>query len=221
MTIETTKHIAAIAFLFAAVTLTGCLAKEGPESGFTGGGGNTQNRPPTISGNPQTVVMMGDSYSFTPTASDPDGDNLTFSVQNLPVWASFDSSIGRISGQPSLGNIGVFERVVVSVSDGIATASIPEFSITVSQVQLGSMTLAWTPPTENTDGTALTNLAGYRIYYGLSQGNYPNRVNIDNPGLASYVVENLVPNTYYVVATSVNLMGVESSYSNVVVKSVQ
>ena len=221
MTFGTTKRIAAIAILFATATLTGCLAKVESETGFTGLAGDNQNSPPTISGNPQTAVMMGDSYSFTPSASDPDGDSLMFSVQSLPGWASFDTTTGRLSGQPSLGNVGVFERIVISVSDGIDTASIPEFSITVSQAALGSMTLSWTPPTENTDGTALTNLAGYRLYYGLSQGNYPNRVIIDTVGLTSYVVDNLVPNTYYVVATSVNSMGVESSYSNVAVKSVQ
>ncbi len=220
MTFGTTKRIAAMAILFSAATLTGCLTKEDSETGFTGGGQQPQNNPPTISGNPQTAVMMGDNYSFTPSASDPDGDTLTFSVQNQPVWASFDSSIGRLSGQPSLGDVGVFERVVISVSDGQASASTPEFSITVSQAELGSMTLSWTPPTENTDGTALTDLAGYRIYYGLSEGIYPDQVNIETAGLASYVVENLVPNTYYVVATSVNSMGVESAYSNVAVKTV-
>jgi hypothetical protein len=210
-----------MAVFFATATLTGCLAKDGSETGFTGGGQDTLNSPPVISGNPQTAIMMGDSYSFTPTASDPDGDSLTFSVQNLPDWVSFDSPTGRIAGQPSLVDVGVFERIVISVSDGIASASLGEFSITVSQGALGSMTLSWTPPTQNTDGTALTDLAGYRIYYGISQGNYPNRVVIDTAGITSYIVDNLVPNTYYVVATSINSFGIESAYSNVAVNTVQ
>ena len=221
MTTGTRKHRVAIAVLLTAATLAGCLTKEESDPGTTGGEDRTQNNPPTISGTPQTAVTMGNTYSFTPTASDPDGDNLTFSVQNLPVWASFESSTGRLTGQPSLADVGVFERIVVSVSDGIATTSLPEYSITVSQVALGSMTLSWTPPTQNTDGTVLTDLAGYRLYYGLSEGNYPNRVIIDTAGLASYVVENLIPDTYYVVATSVNAMGIESAYSNVAIKTVQ
>ena len=44
--------------------------------------------------------------------------------------------------------------------------SLPAFSITVTQVGLGSMSLSWTPPTQNTDGSALTDLAGYKLYYG-------------------------------------------------------
>ncbi len=220
MTFGTTNRIAAMAILFSAAILAGCLAEEESETGSAGGGQQPQNSPPTISGNPQTAVMIGDNYSFTPSASDPDGDALTFSIQNLPVWASFDSSIGRLSGWPTLGDVGVFERVVISVTDGQASASTPGFSIIVSQAELGSMTLSWTPPTENTDGTTLIDLAGYRLYYGLSEGKYPNQVVIDTAGLASYVIENLAPNIYYVVATSVNSMGVESSYSNVAVKTV-
>jgi len=202
------------------LTLTGCLSEEDSGSDFTGSPPVVQNNPPTISGNPQTAVMMGDGYSFMPTASDPDGDALTFNVTNLPVWASFDAGTGEISGQPSLADVGIFSQVRVSVSDGSDSASLPAFDITVAQAALGSMTLSWTPPLENTDGTALTDLAGYRIYYGETQGQYPNKVVIDAPGIASYVVENLLPKTYYVVATSVNASGVESAYSNVAVKTV-
>lgn len=221
MTIEIKKRISVTAILFIAATLTGCLEKVESEAGVTVDGQDTQNSPPTISGNPQTTVIVGKSYSFSPTASDPDGDSLLFSVQGLPVWASFDSFTGQISGLPSLSHVGVFERIVISVSDGIASASIPEFSITVSQAALGSMTLSWTPPTQNTDGTTLTDLAGYRIYYGLSAGTYPNKIDINTAGISTFVVENLTPNTYYVVATSINSMGIESSYSNVAIKTVQ
>ncbi len=45
------------------------------------------------------------------------------------------------------------------------------FDITVNQIALGSATLSWKPPTENADGSALTNLAGYRIYYGRNRDN--------------------------------------------------
>jgi len=82
------------------------------------------------------------------------------------------------------------------------------------------MTLSWTPPTQNSDGSVLTDLAGYNIYFGSSQGNYPNRVGIDNQSISTYVIENLLPDTYYVVATSLNSQGVESTYSNVAVKTV-
>ena len=82
------------------------------------------------------------------------------------------------------------------------------------------MTLDWTPPTQNEDGSTLTDLAGYFIYYGESSGSYPNRIRIDNPSISTYVVENLLPRTYYIVATSFNSTGIESRYSGEAVKTV-
>ena len=223
MTQRNTRYITLFLLTISSMFLSGCLTKEdtGSDSAFAGNPPVDQNSPPLISGNPQTAVMMGDNYSFTPTANDPDGDALTFSVSNLPAWASFSSGSGTISGQPSLADVGVYSNVTVSVSDGASSAGLPAFDITVTQAALGSMTLSWTPPTENTDGSTLTDLAGYRIYYGTSQGNYPNRVDVDTAGVSSYVVDNLLPNTYFVVATSVNSVGVESAYSNVAIKTVE
>ena len=82
------------------------------------------------------------------------------------------------------------------------------------------MTLTWTAPTANTDGSPLTDLNGYRIYYGTSSGVYPNQVQVDNPGVTSFVIENLAPNTYYFVSTSINSVGVESEFSNEAITSV-
>ena len=134
--------------------------------------------------------------------------------------ASFDAATGRLSGQVLLGDVGVYENIRISVSDGTATVSLRDFSITVSQTALGALTLNLTAPTENVDGTALTDLAGYYVYIGTSQGIYPNRVRIGNPSINTYVVENLVPDTYYLVAPSFNTQGVESAYSNIAVKTV-
>ena len=179
------------------------------------------NSAPTISGSPTKAVTEGSQYSFTPSASDPDGDSLSFSITNKPAWAAFDTATGRLSGTPQAGDVGTYADIAISVSDGQASASLAAFTITVDAISLGSVTLSWTPPTENTDGTALTDLAGYRIYWGTSSGSYPNSVTIDNPGVTTYVVENLSPGTYEFVATSYNASGVESDYSAPATKTVQ
>jgi len=83
-----------------------------------------------------------------------------------------------------------------------------------NQVGFGSATLSWMPPTENADGSVLTDLVGYKVYYGNEPGNYPMSLQIDNPGIATYVVENLTPNTYYFVVTAINSRDIESEYSN-------
>jgi hypothetical protein len=179
------------------------------------------NRAPTISGAPTTAITQGAQYVFAPSASDPDADPLTFSIANPPVWASFDTATGRLSGAPTAEHVGTTSGIVISVSDGEASASLAAFAITVQAVATGSATLSWTPPTTNTDGSSLTNLAGYKIYWGPSQGTYPNSVTLMNPGLTSYVVENLAPGSYFFVATSLNGLGVESAFSGAGSKTIQ
>ncbi len=197
------------------VLLAGCSGGMGDKETTT-----PTNNAPTISGNPPPAVKVGDNYAFTPTASDPDGDTLLFSIQNKPMWANFDTSTGTLSGVAVLGSEGTYANIQITVSDGSLSASMPQFSVDVTQVALGSATLSWTAPTQNIDGSPLTDLAAYKIYYGNSPGSYPNQIHIDNPGITTYVVENLVPNTYYFVATSINSMGVESEFSNVANKTV-
>ena len=176
--------------------------------------GDPGNAPPTISGTPPSQINANSAYGFTPVANDGDGDALTFSITGQPTWATFSTSTGRLSGTPSDGDIGVFSDIRISVSDGEASATLGPFSITVNAVSLGSVTLNWTPPTQNEDGSTLTDLAGYKIYWGTTPGTYPNSVTINGAGISSYVVDNLSPGTYEFVATSFNDGGVESVYSN-------
>jgi hypothetical protein len=75
------------------------------------------------------------------------------------------------------------------------------------------LTINWNPPTENTDGTPLTNLAGYHIHYGTQPGNYSQTIAVSNPGIATYVVDNLSPGTYYFAVAAVNSDGTESPLS--------
>ena len=71
----------------------------------------------------------------------------------------------------------------------------------VIQAATGTVTLSWTAPLENEDGTALTDLSAYTIYYGQESGDYDRTVSIDNPGMTTYVVENLTAGTWYFVAS--------------------
>ncbi len=179
------------------------------------------NRAPTISGTPATSVQAGAAYSFQPTASDPDGDTLSFSIQNRPSWATFSTSTGRLSGTPTATNAGTYSNIVISVSDGRGgTASLPAFSITVQPPVTGSATLTWTAPTQNTDGSALTNLAGYKILYGTSPSALTSVITLNNPGLTTYVIDNLPAGTWYFGMRAVNSQGVESATTSLVSKTI-
>lgn len=181
---------------------------------------DNSNRPPSIIGDPVVTIAVDNEYLFLPAASDPDGDPLSFSILNLPVWAEIDIATGRLSGIPRAGDVGQYSNIVITVNDGEYSRSLAAFAIEVVAAGSLSVTLSWTPPTQNADGSTLTDLAGYKIYYGVSEGNYPNVIIIDNPGIATYVVENLTPATYFFAATAFNSNGIESEFSNIAVKIV-
>ena len=172
------------------------------------------NRAPAITGAPGTAVMHGTQYAFTPTGHDPDGAALTYSIANAPAWASFDAATGCLSGTPGAEHVGATHGIVISVSDGERSTSLAAFTLTVHAVATGSATLSWLPPTTNSDGSPLTNLAGYKIYWGNAPDSFPSSVTLDNPGLTRYVVTDLVPGTWFFVATALNGAGVESAFSS-------
>ncbi len=87
---------------------------------------------------------------------------------------------------------------------------------TTDEGGVGQATLSWTAPDANTDGTPLTNLAGYRIYYGTSADVLDQVVEIPSVGLTTYVVANLGVGTYYFSIRAYNSVGAESALSNIV-----
>jgi hypothetical protein len=190
-----------------------------PAFGITAG--TTSTGAPRISGTPATSVRSGTAYSFTPTASDPNGDTLTFSIANRPAWGTFSTSTGRLSGTPTSSQIGTYSNIKISVSDGRSSASLPVFAIAVTDVVNGAATVSWLPPTRNSDGSTLTNLAGYRIYYGTSSGALTRTVQIANAGTARYVIDNLSPATWYFAVRAYNSSGGESAASNVASKTIR
>ncbi|NOZ67856.1 MAG: fibronectin type III domain-containing protein [Deferribacteres bacterium] len=92
----------------------------------------------------------------------------------------------------------------------------------------GAAILTWTAPETNADGTPLTDLAGYKIYYGRLSGNYTEVKDVGIPSCeprgdkteCSYTVEGLSSGTWYFAITAYDTSGNESDYSNEVSKEV-
>ncbi|AMN47473.1 hypothetical protein ACG33_10235 [Steroidobacter denitrificans] len=166
------------------------------------------------------MVLAGQSYSFQPTARDADGDALTFTVSNLPSWASFDAATGRLTGTPGSADVGIYSGIRIQVSDGQARASLGAFSITVSEVASGVATVSWLPPTQNSDGSVLTDLSGYQLHYGRAAGALDLSIVLNNPSLNSYMVENLSEGTWYFAVVAVNAQGLTSALSNIASKTI-
>ena len=183
----------------------------------------TSNGAPRISGSPPRTVAVGERYAFRPSVSDPDSTVFRFEIAGKPAWASFDVLTGSLTGTPTEGDIGTYTGIEISVTDGIDTAKLPAFSIEVvaAGTATGSVTLSWTPPSQNEDGSQLTDLAAYRILWSRNGSSFSNSARIDNPSVTRYVVENLTPGTYEFAATAINSAGVESRFSNTITRVVQ
>jgi len=177
------------------------------------GSTTTANVSPSIGGTPVTTATTGAAYSFTPSASDANGDTLTFSIQNKPSWASFNNATGQLYGTPSAA--GTNSNIIISVSDGKATAALAAFSITISSAVVASATgsalLSWTAPTTNADGTALTDLAGYHLYAGKDPSNLVLRADVVGGGNLQYQATGLDTGTWYFSISAYNSAGIESA----------
>lgn len=186
--------------------------------------GVAANHPPTISGTPSTAVTAGSSYLFQSNASDVDpADTLSFSIQNKPSWATFSTVTGVLSGTPTAANVGSYANIVITTSDGkAAPVSLQAFAINVrsAAIATGSATLSWIAPTETVDGSALTNLAGYRVYYGTNAASLTNSVDLANPATTTYVISSLSSGTYYFAVKAYTTENVESDLSNVGSKTI-
>ncbi len=185
-------------------------------SACTSGGSSSTppSTPPVITGTPSQIASVGRTYSFQPSATDADGDTLTFGISRQPQWTQFDPQTGRLSGTPASDAIGRYELIAVGVSDGIFVEWMRPFDIDVVKLGDLSITLAWEVPQENEDGSPLLDLAGYRIRYGEEPDHYPNVIEIGLPDLTEYLVEGLDAGTYFFVLSAFNRSGLESYYSD-------
>jgi hypothetical protein len=90
----------------------------------------------------------------------------------------------------------------------------------VNQVSNGTATLNWTAPTQNTDGSVLTTLAGHKVHYGTSPSALSTVIVLANPGLTTYVVTNLSPATWYFAVSAYTSNGRESRLSEIGTKTI-
>jgi hypothetical protein len=183
--------------------------------------GSAGNDAPTISGKAPKSVRYDRWYSFRPKAKDLDGDTVTFKIENQPPWATFTPHNGRLRGKPGTRHVGRYSNIKISATDGVSTVSLATFSIEVVGTATGSIAVSWVPPTERVDGSPLHDLAGYTLLWGTDPEDFANSTKIRNPGVATYVIEELTPATYYLVATAFDRRGRESDFSNVATITVE
>jgi hypothetical protein len=153
---------------------------------------------------------------------------ILLALVTLPLAACGDGSgsSGTAAAQVVSPNMGLIDRtagvgtaVSVAAPADSTTTSTPPITVAANppvSTLNGVATLDWKPPTENSDGSALTNLAGYKVYYGTSPDNLSQSVKLSNPGLTAYSVTGLTSGTWYFAVTSYSADGVESTRTTTV-----
>jgi hypothetical protein len=128
----------------------------------SGSGSGSGGSPPaksgavTIGGTPASTASAGSAYSFTPTTTDPTGRTLSFAIIGKPSWATFSSSTGKLTGTPTAANVGKFSNIEIAVNDGLTSAVLPSFAVTVSAsggtTTKDTVTISGTPSVSVTEG---------------------------------------------------------------------
>jgi len=170
-----------------------------------------------------TLAACGGGSSGSSTAaSAADTDSTTALV--APNIGTIDRSQSADSGASASPAATVASNTSNTSNTAPATATTTPPSGTKTPIPIktinGVATLDWLPPTQNSDGTILTNLAGYTVYYGTDRNNLSQSVKVSNPGLASYTVTGLTSGTWYFAVTSYSADGVESTRTAMVTTTI-
>lgn len=181
---------------------------------------SSSNRAPTISTESSAIAHVGVTYDYQPVASDPDGDTLRFTANNLPPWASMNPNTGRITGTPGENDAGEYESITIVVADAGGRTESDPFTITVFAGGAGVASLQWETPPSKVDGSPLDDLAGYRILYGRNADDLDRSVLISNPATTSYEFETLAPGVWYFAVVAVNAGGLEGPATTPAQKSI-
>lgn len=145
---------------------------------------------------------------------------------NTVSWETDKGQSGTASGEESWSVEQVplalgANTITVTATDAAGATQSDSIVINRESTGTGSATLSWLAPTERADGTALTDLAGYRIHYGRMSGVYDYQIDLHTPGIATYVVENLVPGDWFFAVTAYDSAGLESDFSNEARRDIQ
>jgi hypothetical protein len=151
-----------------------------------------------------TSVFAGDSINLTWTSTDA---------------ASCESSGAWTGSKPAEGSETISSIQSSSTFTLTCTGSGGNVMAMVTITVNGSVDIAWSKPTTNVDGSPLNDLASYRIYWGISSGDYTDHVVVSDALASSYTLQ-LPAGGYYIAMTALNSEGAESQLSNELFKTV-
>jgi hypothetical protein len=92
-------------------------------------------------------------------------------------------------------------------------------AVSIVEVEVLDKLLRWQAPTQNIDGSALNDLVGFRVYWGVESRNYTEFASINSPTTTQWQAT-APPGRYYFALTAIDAEGNESTYSNEVFKTI-
>jgi hypothetical protein len=201
----------------AATSGSGSSASSSSSSSSTGNPATSGVANLSLLGSPPNTVTVGSNYYFQPVAQGV--SNASYSISGKPAWASFSASTGQLTGSPQAEHVGIYGNITITANNGSGTITLGPFSISVVATNSasilrtgsGTATLVWDIPVVNTDGSTLVDLAGYKIYFGNSDSDLSQVIDVANATTTSFVVDKLGSGTYYFAISAYNSAGVESA----------
>jgi hypothetical protein len=195
---------------------------------------------PRIIGNASGIKVGGTGASFTFTVAATTVERtltyyiggwnstgrVTVTLPNAPTYTttfSSGSSYSRVITVKFRADAPATLRVNYTMTAGAGTINMQAAALSqaAALVPPGSAILTWQPPALNTDGSPVSDLAAFKVYWGTTQGTYSQSTKIANAAARTYTVSGLAKGTWYFVVTALNAQGIESPYSNVWSKTVQ
>ncbi len=205
--------------------------------------GTTQDMRISIRGADDASIINGTNTGRVTEDIDPDGDNMLEVSGKLTIVdpdsgdALFANAIhlgsyGELTidsagnwryeannNQASIQNLISGTSITDTLSVSSTSGATRDIVITIAGADEAStpanITLSWIAPVEREDGTpiSMSEISGYRVYYGNVKGNYTNQVVINNSADMQVTLKNLAAGTYYIVVTAYDNDGRESAYS--------
>ncbi len=173
-----------------------------------------------LQGVPPSSVTAGSQYLFHPLVV-PGSGTVNFTITGQPGWTSFNSSTGTLSGTPTSADVGLSGNITIIATNSTSTGSVGPFTIRINAALSNmSAALSWVAPTQNTDGTPLTDLAGYYVYYGTNASALSETVQIADPTAVTHVVDNLSAGIWYFSVIAYSAQNVQSAASATVSKTI-
>jgi len=200
------------------------MFNEGTPSANTINGSVSGNLPPVfVKVMPDTTISEGQALDYTYTATDADGDTLTFSLVNPPVGAKINSTSGVFSWTPSYEQSGTYNIVAV-VTDGIAKDTSTTAVVVVSDVNRAPVFVKVMPDTTISEGQALsytytaTDADGDTLTFSLVNPPVGAKIN-STSGVFSWTPSYEQSGTYNIVAVVTDGIAKDTSTTAVVVVS--